>query len=49
VIFYLAAARQAGAMAYYLQHSGKALAKRIYVVPYEQMFASRSPCSKPAL
>jgi hypothetical protein len=47
VIFYLAAASQAGAMAYFLQHSGKALAKRIYIVPYEQMFAPGATLTLP--
>ena len=40
MLYYLTAARQAGAMAYFLQTSGKALAKRIHVVPYEQILAA---------
>lgn len=39
MIFYLTAARQAGAMAYFLRTAGKALAGRIRVVPYEEIFA----------
>jgi hypothetical protein len=39
VIYYLTAARQAGAMAYFLQHAGKALAKRMHLIAYEEIFA----------
>jgi hypothetical protein len=39
VIYYLTAARQAGAMAYFLQTSGKALAKRMHLIAYEEIFA----------
>ena len=39
MIYYLTAARQAGAMGYFLQHSGKALAKRIHLIAYEEIFA----------
>jgi hypothetical protein len=39
VVYYLTAARQAGAMGYFLQHAGKALARRIHLVPYEEVFA----------
>jgi hypothetical protein len=47
VIFYLTAARQAGAMAYFLGTSGKALAKRIQIVPYEEVFAAGARASLP--
>jgi len=39
VVYYLTAARQAGAMAYFLQTWGKALAKRIHLIAYEEIFA----------
>jgi hypothetical protein len=39
VIYYLTAARQAGAMAYFLQTSGKALAGRVRLIAYEEIFA----------
>ena len=39
MIYYLTAARQASAMAYFLQTWGKALARRIRVAAYEGLFA----------
>jgi hypothetical protein len=39
VVFYLTTAKQAAAWSYFLATSGKALAKRIHLIAYEEMFA----------